>query len=155
MSFSFHPEADDEFIDAVAYYEDCEIGLGLDLSREVYAAIRNAVDYPTVWPEIEDEIRRDNLAADKESANHGPLIELAYASSAKRPCGAHPFRGWMQRLTSPAGVPVYGDSGDDGADIRSAMKAVPPHPIPTWCVRRLPDENYELRTPMVSDIMAP
>jgi len=58
MKFSFHPEADDEFIDAVAYYEDCEIGLGLDLSREVYAAIQNAADYPTMWPEIEDEIRR-------------------------------------------------------------------------------------------------
>jgi hypothetical protein len=40
MTFSFHPEADEEFIDAVAYYEDCEIGLGLDLSREVYAAIQ-------------------------------------------------------------------------------------------------------------------
>lgn len=58
MKYSFHPEAEDEFIDAVAYYEDCEIGLGLDLSREVYASIQNAVDYPTMWPEIEDEVRR-------------------------------------------------------------------------------------------------
>ncbi len=44
MKYSFHPEAEDEFIDAVAYYEDCEIGLGLDLSREVYVSIQNAVD---------------------------------------------------------------------------------------------------------------
>jgi toxin ParE1/3/4 len=58
MTFSFHPEADEEFIDAVEYYEDCEIGLGLDLSREVYATIQNAVDYPTLWPEIDQDIHR-------------------------------------------------------------------------------------------------
>ncbi len=58
MNFSFHPEADDEFIDAVAYYEDCEIGLGLDLSREVYATIHNAIDYPTLWSKVGDDVRR-------------------------------------------------------------------------------------------------
>jgi hypothetical protein len=58
MRFSFHPEADHEFIEAAAYYEDCEPGLGLDFSREVYASIQNALDYPTMWPEIEDEVRR-------------------------------------------------------------------------------------------------
>ena len=58
MNFFFHPEADEEFIEAVAYYEECELGLGLDFSREVYASIQNAVDYPTMWPEIEDQVRR-------------------------------------------------------------------------------------------------
>ncbi len=58
MTFSFHPEADDEFIDAITYYEKCEVGLGLDFSREVFAAILNAADYPVMWPEIESEIRR-------------------------------------------------------------------------------------------------
>ena len=58
MTCSFHPEAGAEFADAVAYYEDCEIGLGLDLSREVYAAIQNAVDYPAMWPEMDEYIRR-------------------------------------------------------------------------------------------------
>ncbi len=56
--FSFHPEADEEFVEAVAYYEGCEIGLGLDFAREIHAAIRNALDYPALWPEIEDEVRR-------------------------------------------------------------------------------------------------
>lgn len=55
MTFEFHPEADEEFVEAVAYYEDCDPGLGIDFSREVYATIRNAIDYPTLWPEIEDE----------------------------------------------------------------------------------------------------
>ena len=58
MTFSFHPEADEEFTEAVAYYERCEPGLGLDFTREIHTAIRNAVEYPTLWPEIEDEVRR-------------------------------------------------------------------------------------------------
>ena len=58
MTFGFHPEADEEFVEAVAYYGDCHPGLGIDFSREVYAAIQNAIDYPTMWPEIEDEVRR-------------------------------------------------------------------------------------------------
>ena len=39
MTFSFHPEADEEFVKGVAYYEDCEPCLGLDFSREVYAVM--------------------------------------------------------------------------------------------------------------------
>jgi len=40
------------------YYEACDAGLGLDFSLEVYATIQNAINYPTMWPEIEDEVRR-------------------------------------------------------------------------------------------------
>ena len=58
MTFAFHREADEEFVEAVAYYEECDPGLGIDFSREVYATIQNALDYPTLWPEIDDEIRR-------------------------------------------------------------------------------------------------
>ena len=58
MMFSFHPEADEEFIEAVTYYESCEPALGLDFSREVYASIQNAIDYPTMWPELDDGVHR-------------------------------------------------------------------------------------------------
>jgi len=58
MTFDFHPEADEEFVAAVAHYEECEPGLGIDFLRQVHAAIRNAEDYPAMWPEIEDEVRR-------------------------------------------------------------------------------------------------
>jgi plasmid stabilization system protein ParE len=58
MKFDFHPEADEEFVEAVAYYENCDPGLGIDFSREVYATIQNAVEYPTMWPVIDDEVRR-------------------------------------------------------------------------------------------------
>ena len=58
MTFIFHPEADEEFAAAVAYYETCDTGLGLDFAREVYATVENATDYPLMWPEIETEVRR-------------------------------------------------------------------------------------------------
>ncbi|MDD2328696.1 MAG: type II toxin-antitoxin system RelE/ParE family toxin [bacterium] len=58
MNFAFHPEAEDEFLDAIAYYQNCDDGLGLDFVEEVFAAIKNAVDYPFMWPEIDHEIRR-------------------------------------------------------------------------------------------------
>ena len=52
MTFSFHPEADEEFVASVAYYEVCEPGLGLDFSREIHAAIRNALDDLNRSPEL-------------------------------------------------------------------------------------------------------
>lgn len=41
MNFSFHPEAEQEFIAAVAYYEDCAAGLGLDFSPLLYKMFNN------------------------------------------------------------------------------------------------------------------
>jgi len=32
MNFAFHPEAEDEFKDAIAYYQNCDDGLGLDFA---------------------------------------------------------------------------------------------------------------------------
>jgi len=47
MNFSFHPEAKNEFNEAIEYYENCEPGLGYDFSIEVLATIQNIVNYPT------------------------------------------------------------------------------------------------------------
>lgn len=58
MNVSFHPEAEEEFIKAIAYYEDCDPGLGLDFSREINACAQNATAFPTLWPEIDVEVRR-------------------------------------------------------------------------------------------------
>ena len=49
MSFSFHPEAEEEFNQAVDYYQDIEPGLGHDFALEVLSAIRRAVEYPRAW----------------------------------------------------------------------------------------------------------
>ena len=37
MIFSFHPEAKDEFNEAIEYYEECESGLGYNFALAVYA----------------------------------------------------------------------------------------------------------------------
>ncbi len=47
MTFSFHPEAESEFHEAINYYEDRERGLGYDFSTKVLATIQNIVAYPT------------------------------------------------------------------------------------------------------------
>lgn len=58
MTFSFHPEAELEFLEAINYYEDRERGLGYDFSIEVFNTIQNIVNYPTAWPIIEEDVRR-------------------------------------------------------------------------------------------------
>jgi len=58
MTFSFHPDAESEFHEAIDYYEGGEHGLGYDFSIEIHAAIQNIVNYPTAWPVIEEDIRR-------------------------------------------------------------------------------------------------
>jgi len=58
MKLSFHPAAESELDLAISYYEDCELGLGNDFSREVLTGIQAIVDYPRGWPVIEDDVRR-------------------------------------------------------------------------------------------------
>ena len=42
MTFSFHPEAEEEFFSAIEHYEERELGLGYRFSVEVTTAIANA-----------------------------------------------------------------------------------------------------------------
>jgi len=58
MRYSFHPEAEAEFNNAIEYYEECEKSLGYDFAIEVDSAIERAASHPKAWPLIEDEIRR-------------------------------------------------------------------------------------------------
>ncbi len=58
MSFSFHPEAEDEFNNAINYYEDIEPGLGYDFALEVYSTIQRSVEFPKAWAILEGEVRR-------------------------------------------------------------------------------------------------
>ncbi len=39
MKYSFHPEAEAEFNQAIEYYENFEEGLGYDFAVEVYSAV--------------------------------------------------------------------------------------------------------------------
>ncbi len=58
MNYSFHPEAEREFLEAIDYYEERGEGLGFDFAGEVYAAINRAVEHPEAWPVLEGEVRR-------------------------------------------------------------------------------------------------
>ena len=58
MRFLFHPLAAEEFDQAVQYYEQCQPGLGLDLTEEVYAAIQRAMAYPDAGFPISEHTRR-------------------------------------------------------------------------------------------------
>jgi len=58
MKYSFHPEAEAEFIAAIDYYESREPGLGSDFAIEVHSAIGNILSFPRAWPVLEDDMRR-------------------------------------------------------------------------------------------------
>ena len=58
MSFSFHPEAEEELRAAIDYYEDREAGLGYDFSLEVFTAMQDIISQPNAWPVMEDDVRR-------------------------------------------------------------------------------------------------
>lgn len=58
MNYSFHPEAEKEFLEAIDYYEGRKEGLGFDFPTEVYAAIGRAAEHPKSWPILEGDVRR-------------------------------------------------------------------------------------------------
>jgi toxin ParE1/3/4 len=58
MNYWFHPEAEDEFLAAIDYYNACEPGLGEDFFYEVQTVIGNILTYPAAWAPIEADVRR-------------------------------------------------------------------------------------------------
>jgi plasmid stabilization system protein ParE len=58
MKYSFHDAAEKELFSAIEYYEECQVGLGLRFSEEVYAAIERICEYPFAWTKIDTKTRR-------------------------------------------------------------------------------------------------
>jgi plasmid stabilization system protein ParE len=58
MMFSFQPEAELEFQQAVDFYENCEPGLGEAFYEEVQSTIRRILRFPTLWPQYTGRSRR-------------------------------------------------------------------------------------------------
>jgi len=58
LNVRFHPDAQAEFDDAIDFYEEREIGLGVEFASDVFDAIDRAVSYPRGWSEIAPGIRR-------------------------------------------------------------------------------------------------
>ncbi len=58
MIYSLQPEAEEEFFEAIAFYESRGEGLGLEFSREIFAAIDRITEFPQSWPVFEGDVRR-------------------------------------------------------------------------------------------------
>lgn len=58
MTFSFHPDAEEEFDKAIEYYENIELGLGYDFALEIHSAIQRSIEHPKAWSILDGEVRR-------------------------------------------------------------------------------------------------
>ena len=58
MNFIFHPDAKEEFKQAIAYYEDCQAGLGSEFLEEVYSTIQRILKFPNAWSMLSVNSRR-------------------------------------------------------------------------------------------------
>lgn len=58
MKFHLHPQAEAELDDAIAYYDHCEFGLGLEFAEEVYSTIGRICEYPDSSPQLSRNTRR-------------------------------------------------------------------------------------------------
>ena len=58
MTFSFHPEAEGEFVAAQSFYDDREFGLGNDFIHEVRETISRIMRFPASWPQASYRTRR-------------------------------------------------------------------------------------------------
>jgi len=58
MKYEFHPEAEEEFIEAAAYYERNVPGLGERFGREVLRGIERLLEYPELGSLIDPNLRK-------------------------------------------------------------------------------------------------
>ncbi len=58
MKYSFHPQAKEEFFEAIDYYESCSKGLGLEFADEIYFTIQRIIHFPTAWSNFSENTRR-------------------------------------------------------------------------------------------------
>ena len=54
----FHPLAEQELIDAVAYYEEQRPGLGLEYLEEIEHAVNFVIRYPEAGSKVRGSLRR-------------------------------------------------------------------------------------------------
>jgi toxin ParE1/3/4 len=58
MNLDFHPKAEEEFLEAISFYEDREPRLGEYFALEVYSTVQNILSHPKAWPILEGDVRR-------------------------------------------------------------------------------------------------
>ena len=58
MKYSFHPEAKEEFLETIDYYETRSTGLGLEFFNDIYSTIQRIREYPNAWSKFSENTRR-------------------------------------------------------------------------------------------------
>ena len=58
MKYSFHPEAKEELLEAINYFEECRAGLGIEFSKEVFSTIQLIIHFPAAWSKFSENTRR-------------------------------------------------------------------------------------------------
>jgi toxin ParE1/3/4 len=53
----FHEDAEEEFVEAIQFYESLKVGLGARFNVEVRKAIRRALENPSRWYFVAKEVR--------------------------------------------------------------------------------------------------
>ena len=90
MSYQFHPEAEAEYLEAVAYYEQRQPGLGASFLAEFESALAQVCEAPNRYPvERKPDIRRIRLTrfpfAILFRESEGSVQVLAVAHRRRRP----------------------------------------------------------------------
>lgn len=99
MNYSFLPEAEEEYIEAVRFYEEQQAKLGLSLINEFEKTIALVLRHPQTWKVIHPSgIRRVRLARFPYSVFYRILADeaqiTAFAHHRRRP------NYWLKRLNS-------------------------------------------------------
>ena len=58
MNYSFHPLAIKELNEAIDYYNECQVGLGLKFVKEIFSTTHNIINFPEAWSPISKNTRR-------------------------------------------------------------------------------------------------
>ena len=58
MNYSFHPQAKQELVGAINYYNECGSGLGYIFMEEVQASIDRIIRHPKAWSKLSKNTRR-------------------------------------------------------------------------------------------------
>ena len=99
MKHSFHPAAREELLEAIAYYNSVEPGLGMAFLEEIEAAITLAGNFPDLWVELDGGVRRCLVRrfpyAVLYSKDSGQLFILAIMHTKRKP------GYWLNRPNAP------------------------------------------------------
>ncbi|MBC8322025.1 MAG: type II toxin-antitoxin system RelE/ParE family toxin [Candidatus Marinimicrobia bacterium] len=58
MTIAFHPDAEEELVESIHYYNDLEEGLGEDFAMSIVNTLHRIIEFPNGWQIVDDNIRR-------------------------------------------------------------------------------------------------